>query len=176
MDVRAFGKGFEEFYDRVRREGVQYVRGNPSEIYKKNVDPEDHTLIIKVEDTLTATALEAEADMVVLGVGLEPRKDVREIIDLFKLSQSADGKAKVEAQISFVSKDECRGFGLGHRVRDVLRPLAAARQIDAVRCRVHRAQLGVRLEEEAVGRLRELEQVDYLADVLAGLEPLSLIH
>jgi len=163
MDVRAFGKGFEEFYDRVRREGVQYVRGNPSEIYKKNVDPEDHTLIIKVEDTLTATALEAEADMVVLGVGLEPRKDVREIIDLFKLSQSADGffleahpklrpvdtasdgiylagccqgpkdipdtvaqakaaassalillaygKAKVEAQISFVSKDECRGCG-----------------------------------------------------------------
>ena len=163
MDVRAFGKGFEEFYDRVRRDGVQYVRGNPSEIYKKNVDPEDHTLIIKVEDTLTATALEAEADMVVLGVGLEPRKDVREIIDLFKLSQSADGffleahpklrpvdtasdgiylagccqgpkdipdtvaqakaaassalillaygKAKVEAQISFVSKDECRGCG-----------------------------------------------------------------
>ena len=25
MDVRAFGKGFEEFYDRVRREGVRYI-------------------------------------------------------------------------------------------------------------------------------------------------------
>ena len=32
MDVRAFGKGFEEFYDRVRNEGVLYRRGNPSEI------------------------------------------------------------------------------------------------------------------------------------------------
>ncbi|MDD5448249.1 MAG: CoB--CoM heterodisulfide reductase iron-sulfur subunit A family protein, partial [Actinomycetota bacterium] len=31
MDVRAFGKGFEEFYDRVRREGIRYIRGNPSE-------------------------------------------------------------------------------------------------------------------------------------------------
>ena len=91
MDVRAFGKGFEEFYDRVRREGVRYVRGNPSEIYKKSPDPEDHTVVVKVEDTLTATPMDYEADLVVLGVGLEPRKDVREIIDLFKLSQSTDG-------------------------------------------------------------------------------------
>jgi len=34
MDVRAFGKGFEEFYDRVRAEGITYRRGNPSEIYR----------------------------------------------------------------------------------------------------------------------------------------------
>lgn len=160
MDVRAFGKGFEEFYDRVRREGVRYVRGNPSEIYRKGAD---HTLVIKVEDTLTGTPLEHEADMVVLGVGLEPRGDVREIIDLFKLSQSTDGffleahpklrpvdtasdglflagccqgpkdipdtvaqakgaassalilmaygKVRVEAQVSVVNEDECRGCG-----------------------------------------------------------------
>lgn len=163
MDVRAFGKGFEEFYDRVRREGVRYVRGNPSEIYKKSGEEGDHTMVVKVEDTLTGTPMEYEADLVVLGVGLEPRKDIREIIDLFKLSQSTDGffleahpklrpvdtasdgvylagccqgpkdipdtvaqakgaassalilmaygKARVEAQISFVNKDECRGCG-----------------------------------------------------------------
>ena len=160
MDVRAFGKGFEEFYDRVRREGIRYVRGNPSEIYRKG---DDHTLVVEVEDTLTGTPLEHEADLVVLGVGLEPRRDVREIIDLFKLSQSTDrffleahpklrpvdtasdgiylagccqgpkdipdtvaqakgaassalilmasGKVKVEAQVSVVSPDECRGCG-----------------------------------------------------------------
>ncbi|MBU4174910.1 MAG: CoB--CoM heterodisulfide reductase iron-sulfur subunit A family protein [Actinobacteria bacterium] len=161
MDVRAFGKGFEEFYDRVRREGVRYIRGNPSEIYRKGDD--DHTMIIKVEDTLTSTPLESEADLVVLGVGLEPRRDNREIIDIFKLSQSADGfyleahpklrpvdtasagiflagccqgpkdipdavaqakgaassalillasgRVAVEAQVAFVSPDECRGCG-----------------------------------------------------------------
>ena len=86
MDVRAFGKGFEEFYDRVRREGVRYIRGNPSEIFKRN-----GKLVIKVEDTLTSRPLEDEVDMVVLGVGLEPRKDAREIIDLLRLSQSTDG-------------------------------------------------------------------------------------
>ncbi|MBU4194142.1 MAG: CoB--CoM heterodisulfide reductase iron-sulfur subunit A family protein [Actinobacteria bacterium] len=161
MDVRAFGKGFEEFYDRVRREGVRYIRGNPSEIYRKGDD--DHTMIIEVEDTLTGTPLQSEADLVVLGVGLEPRRDNREIIDLFKLSQSTDGfymeahpklrpvdtasdgiylagccqgpkdipdtvaqakaasssalilmasgRVKVEAQVSVVNPDECRGCG-----------------------------------------------------------------
>jgi len=85
MDVRAFGKGFEEFYDRVRREGVRYIRGNPSEIFKRG-----EKLVVKVEDTLTATPLEDEVDLVVLAVGLEPRKDAREIIDLLRLSQSSD--------------------------------------------------------------------------------------
>ncbi|MFY9113910.1 MAG: CoB--CoM heterodisulfide reductase iron-sulfur subunit A family protein [Dethiobacteria bacterium] len=85
MDVRAFGKGFEEFYDRVRRVGVRYIRGNPSEIFRRG-----DKMVIKVEDTLTATPLEDEADLVVLSVGLEPRKDAREMIDLLRLSQSAD--------------------------------------------------------------------------------------
>jgi heterodisulfide reductase subunit A len=85
MDVRAFGKGFEEFYDRVRREGVKYIRGNPSEIFKR-----DGKLVVKAEDTLTSTPLEHETDMVVLSVGLVPRGDNREIIDLLKLSQSSD--------------------------------------------------------------------------------------
>ena len=46
MDVRAFGKGFEEFYDRVRREGVRYIRGNPSEVFKRG-----DKLVIKAENT-----------------------------------------------------------------------------------------------------------------------------
>ena len=85
MDVRAFGKGFEEFYDRVRREGIRYVRGNPSEIFKRG-----KKLIVKVEDTLTATPCEDEFDLVVLAVGLEPRGDGRKVIDLLRLSQSPD--------------------------------------------------------------------------------------
>ena len=85
MDVRAFGKGFEEFYDRVRREGIRYVRGNPSEIFKRG-----KKLIVKVEDTLTATPCEDEFDLVVLAVGLEPCGDGRKVIDLLRLSQSPD--------------------------------------------------------------------------------------
>ena len=85
MDVRAFGKGFEEFYDRVRRENVRYIRGNPSEIFKRG-----NKLVVKAEDTLTGTPLEDEVDLVVLAVGLEPRADMRQIMDLLRLSQSPD--------------------------------------------------------------------------------------
>ncbi len=85
MDVRAFGKGYEEFYDRVRRENVRYIRGNPSEIFKRG-----NKLVVKAENTLTSTPLEDEVDLVVLGVGLEPRAEMRQIMDLLRLSQSAD--------------------------------------------------------------------------------------
>jgi heterodisulfide reductase subunit A len=57
MDVRAFGKGFEEFYDRVRAEGITYRRGNPSEIYRRG-----EKLIVRAEDTLLGKTVEVHAD------------------------------------------------------------------------------------------------------------------
>ncbi len=85
-DVRAFGKGFEEFCDRVRGEGVIYRRGNASEVYRRG-----DKLIVRAEDTLLGQALEVEADLVVLATGLVPRGDSWEVADLLKLSHSADG-------------------------------------------------------------------------------------
>ena len=86
MDVRAFGKGFEEFYDRVRMEGARYRRGNPSEIYMKG-----NKLIVRAEDTLLSEPLEVEADLVVLAVGIIPRADAHELADLLGISLSPDG-------------------------------------------------------------------------------------
>jgi len=86
MDVRAFGKGFEEFYDRVRMEGARYRRGNPSEIYMKG-----NKLIVRAEDTLLSEPLEVEADLVVLAVGITPRADAHELADLLGISLSPDG-------------------------------------------------------------------------------------
>ncbi|TEU11046.1 MAG: CoB--CoM heterodisulfide reductase iron-sulfur subunit A family protein [Anaerolineales bacterium] len=86
IDVRAFGKGFEEFYDRVRMEGVRYRRGNASEIYRKG-----ERLAVRAEDTLLSETLEVEADLVVLAVGMVPRHDVKDVASLLKLSRSPDG-------------------------------------------------------------------------------------
>jgi heterodisulfide reductase subunit A len=86
MDVRAYGKGFEEFYDRVRMEGARYRRGNPSEIYKRG-----DKLIVRAEDTLLSEPLEVEADLVVLAVGVTPRADAQEMADLLGISLSPDG-------------------------------------------------------------------------------------
>ena len=86
MDMRAFGKGYEEFYDRVRKEGVIYRRANPSEIYKKG-----DKLIVRAEDTLLGEPIELEADLVVLGVGIVPRKETEKVRKILKLSKSQDG-------------------------------------------------------------------------------------
>ena len=86
MDVRAFGKGFEQFYDKVREERVLYRRANPSEIYRRN-----GRLVVRAEDTLLGKPIEVEADLVVLATGLVPRGDTDEIGGLLKLSRSVDG-------------------------------------------------------------------------------------
>jgi heterodisulfide reductase subunit A len=86
MDVRAFGKGFEEFYDQVRREGVRYRRGSVSEIYKRG-----DRVVVRAEDTLLGEPLEVEADLVVLATGLVPRSSAQGIAELLKLPRSPDG-------------------------------------------------------------------------------------
>jgi heterodisulfide reductase subunit A len=82
MDIRAFGKGFEEFYDRVREEGVLYRRANPSEIIKQG-----DKLIVRAEDTLLARAVEIPADLVVLAIGLRPRPDAGDLAAMLGLDQ-----------------------------------------------------------------------------------------
>ena len=86
MDMRAYGKGFEEYYDQLREDGVLYRRGNPSEISRKG-----ERLLVRAEDTLLGEWIEVEADLVVLAVGMEPRSDSAEIAGLLKLSRSSDG-------------------------------------------------------------------------------------
>jgi len=86
MDVRAFGKGFEEFYDQAREDGVLYRRGNPSEILKRG-----DRVVVRAEDTLIGEQVEVEADLVVLAVGMKPRADSEAVAQLLKLSRSGDG-------------------------------------------------------------------------------------
>ena len=85
-DVRAFGKGFEEFYDRVREAGANYVRGNASEVYRKGKG-----LVVRAEDTLMGKVVEVEADLVVLATGLVPRSGVGDIAGQLRISRGPDG-------------------------------------------------------------------------------------
>jgi heterodisulfide reductase subunit A len=86
MDVRAFGKGFEEFYDRVRKEGVLYRRGNPSEIVRRG-----DRVVVRAEDTLLGEPVEVEADLVVLAIGMLPRQDAADLAGILALSRDEDG-------------------------------------------------------------------------------------
>lgn len=86
MDIRAFGKGFEEFYDRVRAEGTLYRRANPSEIIKRGDE-----LVVRAEDTLMGQPVEIPADLVVLAVGIRPRDDARAIAEMVNIDIERNG-------------------------------------------------------------------------------------
>lgn len=90
-DLRAYGKGFEEYYRRAQELGVKFIRGRPGELME---NPENKKIIVRVEDTLTRKILEKEFDLVVLSVGLVPSKGTIEIAEKLKLPRSQDGFLK----------------------------------------------------------------------------------
>ena len=92
IEMRAFGKGYEEFFKRVQNEGVRFIRGKPARVTNKAIDPEEEgKLIIEVEDTLSQKILRVPVDMVILSPAMVPNKDSDRIARLFRLSKSSDG-------------------------------------------------------------------------------------
>jgi heterodisulfide reductase subunit A len=87
-DLRAYGKGFEEYYKRAQRTGVKFVRGRVAEVI-----PESNggKVTLKAEDTLTRQIIESEFDLVVLSVGLRPSAGGGKIAEILKLGKSPDG-------------------------------------------------------------------------------------
>lgn len=88
LDMRAFGKGFEELYKRSKDAGVRYVRGLPGGVKE---DPQTRNLLVTVENTTAGRLEEHELDMLVLSIGLEPREDSETVQRLLSLSRTNDG-------------------------------------------------------------------------------------
>lgn len=88
MDIRAFGKGFEEFYKNSQEKyGIEFSRGRPAEI----IENDDLTLTVRAEDTLLGKVTEYNFDMVILSVGLVPPENSETLRQTLGLSRSADG-------------------------------------------------------------------------------------
>ena len=89
IDVRAFGKGYEEFYESASREyRIKFIRGRVSELAE---NPDDKSVTIRGEDTLLGKPLEIQVDMVVLSVGMKSRHDAEQMSALLTIQRSADG-------------------------------------------------------------------------------------
>jgi len=92
IDMRSFGKGYEEFYDRLLHEGALFIRGKGAEVTDFAVRPEEKgKLIVKCEDTLAGIQRRIPVDMVILSVALEARSDSKQVERLLKLCSSEDG-------------------------------------------------------------------------------------
>jgi heterodisulfide reductase subunit A len=92
IDIRAFGKGFEDLYRRSREKGARYIRGLPGSV---EADPLTGELVVLAENTLSGRQESHRFDMVVLAVGMVPRKAhgnaTRSIDEILSLSHTSDG-------------------------------------------------------------------------------------
>jgi len=90
-DIRTYGREHEAYYEQASKNNVLFFRFEPDEppIVEK-IEGSQYPLKIRVKDTLTfGEELEAEVDLVVLSVGMEPN-DVSELVDMMKLPIGSD--------------------------------------------------------------------------------------
>ncbi|MFO7884615.1 MAG: NAD(P)-binding protein [Desulfobacteraceae bacterium] len=87
IDMRCFGKGYEEFYNRVQSEGVHMIRGKASQVTQED----SGLLVVKAEDTLLGKIVHVPVEMVILCTAMEPRADVNKIARTFSITTDKDG-------------------------------------------------------------------------------------
>ena len=95
MDIRAYGKGFDEFYTRSRIEGVRYIRSKPAKI-----TGDGKTVRVRFENTDEARIEERNFDMVVLAPAIIPSRGLDKLADILGIGLDDDG---------FVKATEIRG-------------------------------------------------------------------
>ncbi len=92
IDMRCYGKGYEEFYNRCQKEGTNFIRGKVAEITDQAIKPDEKGKLIAVaEDTLLGNTLRVPVDMVVLCTAMEAREDAIEVGRVFGINLGADG-------------------------------------------------------------------------------------
>jgi heterodisulfide reductase subunit A len=89
IDMRAAGKGYEEFYNRIIEEDVKFIRGKGARITESKEEP--GRLVVEAEDTITTKFINLPVDMVVLSPAIVPRADAKDVQRMFNLSSDKHG-------------------------------------------------------------------------------------
>jgi heterodisulfide reductase subunit A len=122
IDVRAYGKGYEEFYKSTQENGTFYIRGIPGEITKTETG-----LLVKVEDILSGEVLEIEVDLVVLATGVRPRKGIEELGSMMSLERDEYGFLRTDSiNPSRTNVDGIFACGMASGPKDIPDTVASA--------------------------------------------------
>ncbi len=148
MDIRTFGKGYEQFYQNAKAMGVEFIRGKVASIR----EDEEQNPIVKVELTVEGEIVERTHDLVVLSQGIIPTANPTEI---YHLPVAADGFISVPAPDAAPTVTERPGvfvtgtaMGPMDIVDSIISASAAASEASAY-IREHRdSQVPVSLSEE----------------------------
>jgi len=85
IDIRAAGKGYDEFFEQAKAMGGQFVKGRVASI----AESEDGNLLLRYEDVDAGAIREAEYDLVVLAVGVRPNLETKALFPEDELAHDA---------------------------------------------------------------------------------------
>jgi heterodisulfide reductase subunit A len=92
-DIRAFGKGFEEFYEMAKeRFGVKFVRGRVAEVMEGKITG---NLVVKVEDTESSKMRLIEHDLIVISPGVIPPEGIHTLTTKMGIDETDDGYIQI---------------------------------------------------------------------------------
>ena len=136
-DLRAFGKGFDDFVQRSRDEkSANYVRGRPAKI---ELVPEDDTLEVFVEDTLGHQQQRIPADLVVLSVAAAPNDGAIRLAEMLGIETDAYGFiARRDPAISAVesTRDGIFVCGMAHSPKSIEESISQAKAAVSRACTI----------------------------------------
>jgi heterodisulfide reductase subunit A len=89
IDIRSFGKGYEEYYERGKAMGIRFLRGMPSDI-----QADKKGMSLQVENSETSEVQVLHPDLVVLSVGMEPSDSISDIAQRFGITLEETGFVK----------------------------------------------------------------------------------
>ena len=89
MDIRSYGKGYEEYYERAKATGVRFIRGMPSDVFTDR-----NGMTMQVENSETSEVLVLHPELVVLSVGMGPAEKTAEIAERFGIPVEDTGFIK----------------------------------------------------------------------------------
>ena len=96
MDIRAYGKDFQQYYDHAKTLGVRYIRGRPSSVYENK----DKSLTIRYRDTLSGEVKDDKVDMLVLSTSIIPSKDNKKLAEILGVEADENGFFKQDSLLT----------------------------------------------------------------------------
>jgi heterodisulfide reductase subunit A2 len=89
MDIRSYGKGYEEYFERAKALGIRFLRGMPSDILADR-----DGMVMQVENSETSEVQVLHPDLVVLSVGMGPAISMADLAKKFGITLEDSGFVK----------------------------------------------------------------------------------
>jgi len=96
MDIRAYGKDFQQYYDHAKELGVKYIRGRPSSVYENK----DKSVNIRYKNTQTGKVEENTVDMLVLSTAIIPSPGNKKLGETLGIEVDENGFFKQESLLT----------------------------------------------------------------------------